>query len=160
MDGGYYDSWSFDERVWDGGEALALTATGDEVGAFSTTLVAPAVSIPIAPTCVGGSCGTASRASDLAVSWSGGAHSAQLVIMVSRRASDVRYIQCQITTSPAVVPAAVMGLIKPVDAGYATEMTLVSANSVEILTGDTVVVFTAGHFGPHGISSGSLLTVD
>jgi len=101
-------------RAWRPGDALSISASGEEVPAFAGTLVAPDELELRAPrsmpstTGIGLDFGVLSRSSDLPVEWTGGAWTeAELVLSHAAEKRSV-VIRCELISSPTIVPVAAL----------------------------------------------------
>ncbi|MBL8949549.1 MAG: hypothetical protein JNK82_02145 [Myxococcaceae bacterium] len=149
FDGGYYQS--VQSRLWDAGETLTFSAQGATVPAFSgRTVTAPGAPAVTSLSCDGGSCGTVSRAADFPIVWS--AQAAELVVILTAVRTggtqpDV-VAACQFSTSPAQVPAAVMGLIP---AQATLNLVTAAQNRNTFTAGAWTITARAQVLGPRGL---------
>jgi hypothetical protein len=140
-----------------GGETITASAAGADVAAFSgKTVTAPNPITVTAPTCTLNmttfmyDCGTQSLASDLTVSWTGGASTGVTAQITTSKASDLRSVVCSFTSSPATIPAAALGMLGKTADGYTANLSVAPTNTTAFTSGGYSIDLTASSNGAAG----------
>jgi hypothetical protein len=141
--------WEQTGQLFNGGETLTASSSGNTVPAFSGLMVtAPAeVSLP-APVCYG-TCGTLDISTDYSLTWTGGGSvwlRAQALHLTARKLLD-----CYLPSSPAVVPAQALTQL---GAGYGADLQIYSYASSSKVMGDYAITFRAANL----ITAGTMQT--
>ncbi len=102
------------QALWNGGDALRVSASGGDVAAFSTTLTAPEQIVVSAPTPSAGAL-IVSRATDLQATWSGGGASQVEVYFTTAGASGSTTVKCYFSAAMGggVVSSAALAMLPP-----------------------------------------------
>jgi hypothetical protein len=128
MDGGLL-------ALWNGGEGLVVTASGDVVPAFAGSLIAPTqvtVTTPMPSSIV--------RSSPLALSWSGASAGKLTVDLSAGTGTNDYYLECQfdVSAGTGTIPAAALAVLPAGSAG----MTVSTLDRVDVEDGAwTVQIF-------------------
>jgi hypothetical protein len=120
--------------LWNDGQPLTISTTGDQVPAFSVTIPAPGGANLMAPACASNNCGTIPMTQDLTVAWSG---NPSVVVNLSSRIADASIaIVCVFTSSPGVVPASALRYLGATSLGYQNSLFFSSMSSTTLDVGE------------------------
>jgi hypothetical protein len=153
--GGWDYAWeqSPSPALFDPGQTLTFSGAGDEVPAFSTSIVTPGPVTITAPTCTP-NCPAIDRSQDFTVMWTGTSEVA--AALLSSNAATTTIVRCFFSASPGVVPAAALQMLGRTSDGYSDTVGISAVSRSMAVAGDYAIRVEI--YDMHWSASGSFST--
>jgi hypothetical protein len=136
-----YTPFSQATALWTGATTFTVSAAGDVVPAFSTTLTAPAQPDFTAPTFPTSGSIAIDRSTDFQVTWTGGGGGIVLA-QLQTNTPQAEFVRCTYdgAANGGTIPTAALQLVQ---AGATGNLAVAVTNSVDVTAGDWTVTVTA-----------------